>query len=105
MKKILAASLILTSIALSVIALGVGRPATIRPNANADALGRGPDVPVVDRSSAIVQLKGDPLSTHPGTKPAKGEKIDFNNSAVRSYRAQLSALRNEFKRWLRAYAP
>ena len=102
MKKILAACLVFSSIALSVIALGVGRSATTRPNANADAFNLGPDV---DRSSAVVQLKGDPLSTYSGTKPAKGKKIDFNNRAVRSYRAQLAASRNEFKRWLRANAP
>jgi minor extracellular serine protease Vpr len=102
MKKILTASLIFSSIALSVIALGVGRSVTIRPNANADAPNRGPDV---DRSSAIVQLKGDPLATHSATKPAAGKKIDFKGNAVRSYRAQLSAGRNEFKRWLRANAP
>jgi minor extracellular serine protease Vpr len=102
MKKILAASLIFTSIALSVIALGVGRPATTRPNASADAFSQGPDV---DRLSAIVQLKGDPLSTNFATKPAAGRKIDFNGNAVRSYRAQLAAGRNEFKRWLQANAP
>jgi subtilisin family serine protease len=102
MKKILAAFLIFSSIGLSVIALGVGGPATPRPNANADAFNRGP---AVDRSSAIVQLKGDPLSTHSVTKPAVGKKIDFNGNAVRSYRAELSAGRNEFRRWLRANAP
>ncbi len=84
------------------IAFGVGGSATTRPNANADAFNQGPDV---DRSSAIVQLKGNPLSTHPATKPAMGKKIDFNGNAVRSYRAELSAGRNEFRRWLRANAP
>jgi minor extracellular serine protease Vpr len=102
MKKIVAASLIFSSIALSMIAFGVGGWATTRPNVNADSFNQGPDV---DRSSAIVQLKGDPLSTHSATKPVAGKKIDLNNSAVRSYRAQLSAGRNEFKRWLRANAP
>jgi minor extracellular serine protease Vpr len=102
MKKILAASLIFSSIALSVIALGVGGSATTRPNANADAFNRGPDV---DRSSAIVQLRGDPVSTHSATKSAAGKKIDFKSNAVRSYRAQLSAGRNEFRRWLRGNAP
>ena len=84
------------------IAFGVGGWATTRPNVNADSFNQGPDV---DRSSAIVQLKGDPLSTHSATKPVARKKIDLNNSAVRSYRAQLSAGRNEFKRWLRANAP
>ena len=102
MKKIIAAFLVFSSIALSVIALGVGRSATTRPNASADALNRGPDV---DRLSAIVQLGGDPLSTHSATKPAAGKKIDFKNNTVRSYRAQLAAGRNEFRRWLRANAP
>ena len=102
MKKILALFFISSSIALSVIALGVGNSATTRPNPNADSFNQGP---AVDSSSVIVQLKGDPLSTSAGTKPAHGRKIDFNSNAVRSYRAQLNAGRNEFKRWLRANAP
>src|SRR5947207_7405471 len=102
MKKIIAAFLVSLTIALSVIALGVGRSETPRPNASADALNRGPDV---DRLSAIVQLGGDPLSTHSATKPVAGKKIDFKNNAVQSYRAQLAAGRNEFRRWLRANAP
>ena len=100
MKKILATTLIFSAIGLGVIAFGVG--GSSRPNANADAFNRGPDV---DNTSAVVQLKGDPLSTSPRTKPAHGRKIDFKNNAVRSYRAQLNAGRNEFKRWLRANAP
>jgi len=59
----------------------------------------------IDTSSAIVQLKGDPLSTYVKTKPAPGKKIDFNGSAVKSYRAQLNALRNDFKQWLKQNAP
>jgi minor extracellular serine protease Vpr len=102
MKKILALFFISSSIALSVIALGVGNSATTRPNPNADSFNLGP---AVDSSSAIVQLKGDPLSTYSATKPAPGKKIDFNGNTVKSYRAQLNAGRNEFKRWLRANAP
>jgi minor extracellular serine protease Vpr len=102
MKKIIAASLVFSSIVLSVIALGVGRSGTTRPNPNADAFNQGPDV---DSSSAIVQLKGDPISTNPSTKPPHGRKIDFKGQAVRSYRAQLNQKRNEFKRWLRTNAP
>jgi minor extracellular serine protease Vpr len=100
MKKILAATLIFSAIGLSVIAFGVG--GSPRPNANADAFTKTQDV---DNSSAIVQLKGDPISTNPTTKPASGRKIDFNGQAVRSYRAQLAAKRNEFKSWLRSNAP
>src|SRR5881398_1630063 len=100
MKKILATTLIFSAIGLGVIAFGVG--GSPRPNPNADAFTRGPDV---DNTSAIVQLKGDPISTNPSTKPPHGRKIDFNVQAVRSYRAQLNARRNELKRWLRANAP
>src|SRR6266566_2536130 len=99
MKKILATTLIFSAIGLAVIAFGVG--GSPRPNANADAFYKGNDI---DNSSAIVQLKGDPISTNPSTKPPHGKKIDFNGQAVRSYRAQLNARRNEFKRWLRANA-
>src|SRR5438876_1384237 len=102
MKRILAASFISSSIALSVMALGVGGSPTTRPNASADAFNTGPDV---DASSAVVQLKGDPLSINSATKPAAGKKIDFNSNTVRAYRAQLAAGRNEFRRWLRANAP
>jgi len=100
MKKILATTLIFSAIGLGVIAFGVG--GSPRPNVNADAVVRGPDV---DNTSAVAQLKGDPISTNPGTKPAHGRKIDFNSNAVRSYRAQLNAGRNQFKRWLRTNAP
>ena len=61
--------------------------------------------PGQDNASAIVQLKGDPLATSAKTKPPKGKKIDFNSTTVKSYRATLSALRNDFKTWLRANAP
>lgn len=59
----------------------------------------------VDTTSAIVQLKGDPISTYPKTKPAPGKKIDWAGSNVKSYRAYLSSLRNDFKKWLAANAP
>src|SRR5436190_291209 len=100
MKKILATLLIFSAIGLGVIAFGVG--GSSRPNVNADARVRGPNV---DNTSAIVQLRGDPISTNPSTKPPLGRKIDFNRQAVRSYRAQLNQKRNEFKRWLRTNAP
>jgi subtilisin family serine protease len=100
MKKILATLLIFSSIGLGVIAFGVGR--SPQPNPNADASTKGPDV---DNSSAVVQLKGDPISTNPITRPPRGRKIDFRGAAVRSYRAQLAAKRNEFKQWLHSNAP
>src|SRR4030095_3719169 len=71
-------------------------------NPNADSFSQGP---AVDTSSVVVQLKGDPLSTYSATKPAVGRKIDFTSSAVTSYRTQLSAGRNDFRKWLQANAP
>jgi minor extracellular serine protease Vpr len=61
--------------------------------------------PSIDTGSAIVQLNGDPLSTYVKTKPAHGKKIDFSSTTVKSYRAQLNSLRNDFKAWLRSNAP
>jgi len=58
----------------------------------------------IDASRALVQLKGAPLSTYEKTKPPQGKKIDFSSNTVKSYRAQLSALRNDFKQWLRQNA-
>jgi subtilisin family serine protease len=59
----------------------------------------------MDSATALVQLRGDPLATSARTKPAHGKKVDFDSSTVKSYRSQLSALRNDFKAWLRANAP
>jgi minor extracellular serine protease Vpr len=61
--------------------------------------------PTVDRAYALVQLQGAPVTTSEKTRPAPGRKLDFNNRGVRAYRAELSALRNEFKQWLRQNAP
>src|SRR6266705_5727935 len=59
----------------------------------------------MDTGSALVQLDGEPLATDIKTKPAQGKKIDFNSAAVKSYRAQLNTLRNQFKKWLTTVAP
>ena len=61
--------------------------------------------PSQDTSTALVQLNGEPLASYVKTKPAKGKKIDFGDSTVKAYRAQLSALRNDYKAWLRANVP
>lgn len=58
-----------------------------------------------DRDYALVQLNGEPLATYAKTKPPAGKKIDFDKSTTKSYRAQLSALRNDYKAWLRANVP
>jgi minor extracellular serine protease Vpr len=59
----------------------------------------------IDRSSALVELKAAPLTTNAATKPARGKKVDFTSAAVKNYRAQLAAQRNEFRQWLRQNAP
>jgi subtilisin family serine protease len=75
-------------------------PAQAAPGQSADA---GTFTrPGQDTSAALVQLDGDSLATYVKTKPAKGKKIDFSNNTVKAYRAQLSALRNDYKAWLRA---
>jgi minor extracellular serine protease Vpr len=88
------------SLALAMLALPVFASA---------AGGNGTDgastAPKVDTSSAIVQLNGAPLATYEKTHPAQGKKIDFSSQTTKSYRAQLSALRNDFKQWLRTNAP
>ena len=79
------------------------------PAPTATSAGRAIDAqntgPTVDTGSALVQLVGDPLSTDARTRPPQGKKIDFSSSSVRSRRAELSALRNDFKQWLRGNAP
>src|SRR5437763_8013296 len=96
------ALLILGAAMFSIAASGGGGSASGKPNASTDNFQKGP---AVDTSSVIVQLKGDPLSKNSSTKPAPGKKIDFNSTTVKSYRAQLSARRNDFKNWLHTYAP
>jgi len=75
-------------------------PSVATPNDDANA-----SQPSQDTSSAIVQLNGDPLSTYVRMKPAQGKKIDFLSNTAKSYRAQLSALRNNYKQWLKANVP
>ncbi len=58
-----------------------------------------------DTGRALVILNGDPLSTYVKTKPQQGKKIDFASNTTKSYRAQLSALRNQYKQWLQANYP
>lgn len=58
-----------------------------------------------DSGYALVQLHGDPLATAARSKPPKGKKIDFSSNGVKSERARLSALRNDFKAWLRKNVP
>jgi minor extracellular serine protease Vpr len=89
-----------TTLAASLYALPAAQAA---PGQNSDVSTAGRAAQ--DTSTALVQLNGDPLSTYAKTKPAQGKKIDFNSNTVKSYRAQLSALRNNYKSWLHANVP
>lgn len=91
-----------SAVAVSVVAttLVVGVGTGLAGGAPTD----GATAATIDTSSAIVQLNGDSLATYTKTKPAPGKKIDFSSNQVKSYRAQLSALRNDFKQWLRQNA-
>ncbi|MBI3751679.1 MAG: S8 family serine peptidase, partial [Chloroflexi bacterium] len=98
----LRASLVLAAGLALALSTTAGAAAPAGGGQNADSTYTGSNV---DTSSALVQLNGDPLSTYVKTKPAHGKKVDFNSNTVKSYRAQLSALRNQFKQWLQANAP
>jgi minor extracellular serine protease Vpr len=85
-------------------ALIVGAPAAAsRPTSSAPSTSAGHAT--VDKAYALVELAGAPLATYEQTKPAPGKKIDFDSSTVKSYKAHLAALRNDFKAWLRKAAP
>src|SRR2546421_11027618 len=101
-RSAIAAVLLILGAAMFSIAATNGGGLKSRPNASTDNFQKGP---AIDKSSVIVVLKGDPVSKHSATKAAPGKKIDFNSNTVKSYRAQLSAQRNDFKQWLRTYAP
>jgi minor extracellular serine protease Vpr len=61
--------------------------------------------PAVDSTTALVELTGKPLAVSPSTAPVRGAKINLRSAAVRSQRAALVAVRNDFRRWLRVNAP
>src|SRR4029077_1513849 len=98
-----ASTLVVAAAAMCSVALNAGNGGGgSAPSGSTDNFNQGPSV---DTSSAIVILKGDPLSTASSTKPPHGKKINFNSTTVKSSRAQLSAERNNFKQWLHTYAP
>ncbi len=94
MRRLLFGAAVAAVVLVLPITAGAGGPAT-----------DGGAAASVDTGSALVLLSGEPLTTYAATRPAPGRKVDFDSNAVRSYRAQLSVLRNDFKRWLRANAP
>jgi minor extracellular serine protease Vpr len=96
MKRFFAATVLATSILVAPVS---GMAASDTSGEAATTFSR------FDNSSALVELQGAPLATYEKTHPARGKKIDFSSNPVKSYRAQLSALRNDFRQWLRQNAP
>ena len=93
-------------VAVTALVVGSAPAAVAAPGTR---LAAGTDAPAaapgIDAGVAIVRLAGDPLTTAASTRPAPGRKIDFTSTAVKAQRARLSALRNDFKTWLRTAAP
>ncbi len=58
-----------------------------------------------DTSVALVQLTSEPVSTAASVDRGNGQRVNLNGAKTKSYRAQLSAQRNDFKQWLRKNAP
>ncbi len=59
----------------------------------------------IDTSSAIIELAGTPLAANTALNNGQTKKVDFKNALTKSARAQLVAIRNDFKQWLRSNAP
>ena len=87
-----------TAVAVSVALLLIFGMVPIVPAA-------APATATIDSGSAIVELSGAPLATSPRTRPTKARKIDFANATVKAERAALKAVRDDFRRWLKANAP
>ncbi len=97
---------VLAIVAMLAIAFSVVGTAWAASGGNGGSNSDSPNTgPFVDTTSALVQLKGAPLSTDAQTRPPQGKKINFNSNTVKSYRALLSAERNSFRQWLQANAP
>ena len=86
-----------------VAALMLALPASAAPRQSGSD--SAPARPTVDTTTALVQLTGDPVTTSVKTRPTNGKKVNLDSATTKSYRAQLAALRNDFKQWLQTNAP
>lgn len=94
-------SAIITTVALSIVATGpvlAGGTTRIHTAAASDSRGTAS----IDASSAIVELTGAPLAS---LNYGRSKRIDLKGAKAKSARAQLVAIRNDFKQWLRTNAP
>jgi subtilisin family serine protease len=93
-------------LALALIAcLALAAPAGAARPAAGDSTDATVNRAELTRQYALVQLKGAPLSTSAKTRPSGGKRINFSSETTKSYRAQLAAIRTQYKDWLRANAP
>jgi len=93
----------LAATAITVSMLAASAPGPAAPTADSRAVAK--HVARLDQSSAIVELKGAPIAASDKAIPAHGKRMDFSSSKVKNYRAQLAALRNDFRQWLKQNAP
>jgi subtilisin family serine protease len=94
-------SAIITTVVLSIVATGpvlAGGTTRIHTATASDSRGTAS----IDTSSAIVELSGAPLAT---LNAGQSKRVDFKSPKVKSARALLVSIRNDFKRWLRTNAP
>ena len=62
-------------------------------------------VATIDTASALVELRGAPLTVAARPVPAAGSRIAFQSRSVRTTRAELASVRASFENWLRLHAP
>jgi minor extracellular serine protease Vpr len=82
-----------------------GTQAGAAPGGQGGSQGAGGGGQQQDASVALVQLSAAPVSMATDVDRGNGQRVDLDGAKTKSYRAQLSAQRNEFKQWLRKNAP
>jgi minor extracellular serine protease Vpr len=93
-------------LALAIIAcLAFAAPASAARPAAGDSTDATVKRAQLTRAYALVQLRGAPLSTSAKTRPSGGKRINFRSETTKAYRAQLAAIRNQYRDWLRVNAP
>ena len=101
-RGLIAAAAVATVVGLGAVPTSAAPGGTTAADPNSDSTASASGI---DSTSALVRLNGEPLSVNPRTKPAPGKKVDYSSETTKSERARLSALRNDFKAWLRQNAP
>ena len=63
----------------------------------------GPKASDIDRSSALVELRGAPLTT--AVAATASGRVDLQSRAAFKHRARLALIRGAYEQWLRVHAP